>query len=254
MFGFKKIIENYDIFIFISPHLDDAVLSCGQFIKDLAEYKKQVTVISVFTKAKRNTISPQAIDFLKNCRYKSATKLYNDFRNEDINVLKYLQVKHIHLNFTDAAWRIDKNKKPIYPNVYSQFSDNVSENDKPLTNLISSKIITLLKKQKGRYLILAPLSVGGHADHVIIQKIICKLNCPKLFWEDFPYNTNRKFLKTFFEKHKEFKLLFKLHGFGSSKKDKAIRLYKSQIGSLFPSGKIPHISEKYYIQKNSELL
>jgi len=253
MFGYKKAFNNYSSFIFISPHLDDAILSCGQLVIDLRKLNKDIIIITVFTKASAKTVTPQAKSFLAACGYANPQKLFKDRQKEDSRVAEYLGIKIKHLGFTDAAWRNNGNKKPIYPNEISQFSGNVSRKDRILINKISSRINSLIRKQKGKYLILAPLSVGGHADHVIIQKVVYGLHHSKLFWEDFPYNTNRESLKKFSPQNKAFKRFFKLYHLRFSEKERAIRFYKSQIKSLFPSGKIPHISEGYYLAENSGL-
>jgi LmbE family N-acetylglucosaminyl deacetylase len=215
---------------------------------------KKIKIITVFTKASGKTISPQAKSFLSVCGYKNAKKLFEDREGEDRSAAKYLGINVMHLGFIDAAWRIGKNKKPIYSGEKSQFCGRVSSRDGILTKKILHKLDSLIKKQKGKFILLAPLSVGGHADHAIIQRIVYRLRYPKLFWEDFPYNTKRESLKKFFAGSKEFRSIFRLRSFSHSEKEKAIRLYKSQTGSLFPSGKIPYVSENYYIQKNSEPL
>jgi LmbE family N-acetylglucosaminyl deacetylase len=253
MLKFGEITGYYNNFVFISPHFDDAVLSCGQFILDLKKMGKKVSVITVFTKASVKTVSPQAKSFLAKCGYENANKLFKDREKEDLLNAKYLGINVKYLSFTDAAWRRDANGKPLYHSEKSQFSGKVSKKDKVLIEKVSANIESLINKQKGKYLILAPLSVGGHADHVIIQKIICKLNYPKLFWEDFPYNTNRKLFKRFIDQNGEFNLIYKSNRLQAFKKDRAIRFYKSQTASLFPLGKIPHISENFYAQKKSEL-
>lgn len=254
MLKLGEIAARYNNFIFISPHFDDTVLSCGQLVLDLRKMGKKVSVITVFTEASAKTVSPQAKSFLAKCGYEIAKKLFKDRKKEDLQVAKYLGINVKHLGFTDAAWRCDAKGRPVYHSGKSQFSSKISKQDKALMMKVSVSLENLINKQKGRYLILAPLSVGGHADHVIIQKIVSKLNCPKLFWEDFPYNTDRILYKSFFSRNREFKLFYKSNRLQAGKKDIAIRLYKSQTGSLFPSGKIPHVSEKYYIQGSSEPL
>jgi LmbE family N-acetylglucosaminyl deacetylase len=251
MFGYKRLIKNYDRFIFLSPHLDDAVLSCGQLIIDLKKHKKDITVVTVFTKAGMKDISPQSKSFIKSCGYQNAEKLYKDFKSEDSKVLRSLNIKFTHLDFIDAAWRIDDEKKQIYKNSKSQFSGIISPKDNKLVESIKIKLEDLAIRNT-RALILSPLGVGGHADHVIIRDVLKIIDYPKLFWEDFPYNTYHKVLKNFISKNLEFKRAFGISRLYFSEKEKLIKFYKSQTGSLFPSGKIKCISEKYYFEKNSK--
>lgn len=251
MFGYKKLLRNYNNFIFVSPHLDDAILSCGYLITDLIKLKKEVILITVFTKALSKTITPQARSFLKNCGYKSAAKLFKDRKAEDIGVSKFLNTNHICLNFIDAAWRLNNKRLPIYTKQEIQFSGKVLPYDKTLAKTIKTRLVKIISRNKSP-LVLSPLGIGGHVDHIIVRKIINNLVCSKIFWEDYPYNTNRKNIKDFFIQNKKFRPLFTLRRFRFSQKDKLIRFYKSQINCLFPSGRIPHINEKYYFVKNSK--
>jgi LmbE family N-acetylglucosaminyl deacetylase len=253
MFGDKRIINKYDKYVFISPHLDDAVLSCGQLLLDLKKHQKDVKVISVFTRVVKGNISPQAKLFLKSCGYKSGTRLYKDFNCEDTKAMEYLKAECIHLNFIDAAWRFNANKTPIYKNQVSQFSGLISKEDNELIKKITNKLDKLIPKSN-RVLFLGPLGVGGHADHIIIREILKNARSPKLFWEDFPYNTCRKNIKIFFSKHKKYKRLFKIRNIDFSEKEKVVRYYKSQVKSLFPLGKIPCINETYYVEGDLKLL
>jgi hypothetical protein len=245
-----KTINNYNIFIFISPHLDDAILSCGQLIIDLCKLKKKITIITVFTKASANTSTPQAMEFLKLCGHNSAIELFNERAGEDMKISRYLKIKSIHLNQVDAAWREDQNKKPIYKNRLIQMSGNVSPKDKKLVARVESKLKTIISKHK-KALILGPCGIGGHIDHVIVSKILAKLPYPKLFWEDFPYNTKGIKRLLFFIFNTKFHRLFSVNN-KSSEKERLIKDYKSQIPCLFPSGDIPDISERYYYSGTSK--
>lgn len=251
MFGYKKIVSKYERFLFISPHLDDAVLSCGQFLPELAKLKKSVTVVTVFTKASAKTISPQAKSFLKKCGAVSAIKFFRNRKKEDTAALHYLHVNSKHLNFIDAAWRLDKDKRPIYANENIQFSGTIKSADKSTVLRIRSQLNKLIANNK-QTLLLCPLGIGGHADHVIIKEVIKKIPGPKLFWEDYPYNTNKKLVADFLSHHKFVHRAFRFYGFDFRKKETAIRLYSSQIKSLFPANKIPHLSESYYFEEKAK--
>jgi hypothetical protein len=248
-----KLAKSYDNFIFLSPHLDDAILSCGELLRYLSKKNKNITVITIFTKALRETISPQGRQFLKRCGYSSSIKLYKDFNLEDEKVLNFLKIKCIHLGYTDAAWRKDKGRKLIYRNPNIQFSGIVSTKDKNLTQKISKDLMKHIGRLKGKKIILGPLSIGGHVDHTIIKKIIDGIKLPKLYWEDYPYNSNKGNIKDYFAKNNQEKLLFKIYKLNYSFKKNLIRFYQSQMKSLFPQGKMRIIREAYYFPKNSTL-
>lgn len=248
-----KISKTYDKFMFFSPHLDDAILSCGQLIIELLKKNADITVITVFTKTKTKTISPQGKQFLKQCGYKTSSKLYRDFNLEDKKVLKHLKVKYIHLGFTDAAWRTNEIGKPTYQNSDVQFSGNVSVSDKKLIKDVSQKIKSIINKRKGETMIFAPLSIGSHVDHVIVKKALEKINVPAIYWKDYPYCLNKKLIKQYFLNNKNEIKYLKLSTLNHRSKNKLIMFYRSQLKSLFPTGRIKYSPEEYYLPNNSKL-
>lgn len=240
----ENLFRTYSNFVFLSPHFDDAVFSCGLLFAHLQDRKKKVKIITIFTKVSSCPFTPQAEDFLRKSGYSDADMLFEDRRKEDKKAIEFLGGKLLHLDFVDAAWR-RKNRNHVYKNDTSQFAGEIKEEDKVLIGQITKKVHTLKRKRKNT-LILAPLGVGGHVDHVIAREVAKRLGDPTLFWEDFPYNTNKYFVKKFFSQDNNFSLFFELDTKDSSKKKKAIKFYKSQIEMHFPKGRIPNLPERYY--------
>ncbi len=248
-----RLSKTYDKFIFLSPHLDDAILSCGQLIIELLKKNADITVVTIFTKAKPNTVSPQGKQFLKQCGYKTSGKLFRDFNLEDKRVLGYLKAKCIHLGFTDAAWRTTGVGDPIYQNSDIQFSGSVSVCDKKLIKDVSQEIKSIINKLRGKTLVFAPLSVGGHVDHVITKKALEKINIPTIYWKDYPYCLDKNLIKQYFLKNKNEIIYLKLNVLNHRSKNRLIMFYKSQQKSLFPTGRIKYSPETYYLPNNSKL-
>ncbi len=241
-------INNNDNFIFISPHLDDAVLSCGLLLSKLSELKKNVTIVTTFTKCTPKFPSPQAFEFVHACGYKSGPKLFADRIKEDIKAANLIQAKVVHLGFVDAAWRTDKNGIAIYTSDAAQFSGIVKSSDRKMPKKIQGRIMRLLRSLNNS-VVLAPLSIGGHVDHVIVNRIIKKTPGEILFWQDQPYASNKNNLKEFSDKLKSYKLAFKINNGDYKTKEKLIRLYESQIDSLF-KGNVPKTAEAYFSLKS----
>lgn len=76
-----KMTNKYEA-IFVSPHLDDAILSCGGLIAKLTKEKKRILIVTVFTKG-INTV-----------RIK-----------DDMEVCKTLGADYLHLGFVDEVKR-----------------------------------------------------------------------------------------------------------------------------------------------------
>lgn len=93
---------------FVSPHLDDAILSCGEIISYLAG-KTPLTVATIFTEADEPPHTLSARAFLKQCGVLDARELFSRRRSEDIQVLGRVNATWRHFGAVDALWR--KRKK-----------------------------------------------------------------------------------------------------------------------------------------------
>lgn len=258
----KKLINSYDLFIFISPHLDDAVLSCGGLLEALHTHRKESLVITVFTQASEAPHIRFAKNFLSLSRYSDAHRLFLDRRKEDVKATRMMGAAFVHFNYIDAAWRVRMYDQTawfsryikyfpsithIYGGPKSIFSGIPAARDNILISHITEKLHEYLAKKKHqRILIFAPLGIGGHVDHVIIRTISTNLGYPVLFWEDFPYNANPDSRTVFFSKNINYTFLFSIHSDDTATKYNAIRSYKSQVPVLFPNGTIPVLKENYY--------
>ncbi|MCR4313010.1 MAG: PIG-L family deacetylase [Candidatus Roizmanbacteria bacterium] len=192
------------MYYFISPHLDDAILSAGGLINYLKDRKK-IKIITVFTEG---------------------DKLFLKRRIEDMNVCRYLGIEYLHLGFTDVLWRDIFNLKK----------------ERILVKAITNKIKKLIKNSEDP-IIFAPLSIGNHIDHRIVNKI-CKDNFTNvIYWEDYPYNLKSNLLPEFIKKNRFLYFEYKKRLF---EKEKLIKFYDSQIMDLFRDKPIILKKEKYY--------
>lgn len=242
----KYVLDTYQKFVFVSPHLDDAILSCGNLIYELKKRNKKIVIVTIFTKSSK-TLSPQAAEFLKICKYSSASKLFKDRRKEDVRICNYLGVDYKHLGFIDAAWRNIKGK-PIYNNSNEQFSGIFSLKDKNIIHEIREKLNQIIFSSNNT-IILGPLGIGGHADHVIVNNILSSLKKPKLYWDDYPYKLNNKIWRKYFNSNKIYSLKFKLYNINFSVKQKLINMYASQAQSVLPKKLSLLRLERYYFMK-----
>lgn len=259
----QSIFNKFNKFIFFSPHYDDAVLSCGFLIDLLKKAKKDVVIVTIFTRGSGYPYTNQAIDFLARSGGFNPYKLFNMRSIENKKALGYLKVKWLDLDFIDAAFRKSKlltyfskisHLIPfawyfyhIYPTPSKQFFGSFDWQDKKLYFKLKEHFCELIPSSSAdKVLLLAPLGIGGHADHVIVRDAVAALNHQVYYWEDFPYNTNPYLIKGLLSKLTKFSFSFQLNVTAGSKKYNALHLYKSQMPVLFPNGKIPKNPEKYY--------
>ncbi len=241
--------------VFISPHFDDAILSCGGLLSELSG-KTDITIINVFTKAHKKPYTLSARKFLKNSGNQSdAILLYDTRCTEDKNALSQLRVKIINLGLEDALFRRKKQSSllgklipeviHIYPTYRWHILKAISSTD--YAPKILKKI--LKKYSKKDVLFFAPSGIGNHADHQIIRRVSEELFDDLILYSDFPYNIREKVSS---QKTKENQQIYTLMP-NLFKKSRLIKLYKTQFAGLFPNGRIPKHNEIYSIAKGENI-
>ena len=252
----QKIIANRIPCYFISPHLDDAVLSAGGLIAHLSKHT-QVEVVTVFTNASPRPYTFSIKMLLNQCEYIDADELFTDCRREDREACALVGAKPHHLGHTDALWRkipsphilrrILSHVLPEFLYVYPTYRMHVirggiSRYDKSLVETLGKELSAIVAERKDA-IIFCPLALRSHIDHVLVRDV-CLANFDNVFmWQDFPYNMKNG-LGT-----KEISSLGKEAFRWDAEKDmkkKMIESYVSQIHAMFPDGNIPLVPEVYY--------
>ncbi|OGK33838.1 hypothetical protein A3I50_01755 [Candidatus Roizmanbacteria bacterium RIFCSPLOWO2_02_FULL_37_9] len=251
----NKIINDKITCYFISPHLDDAILSAGGLIDYLAN-KTRVEIITIFTQATPRPYTRFCKKFMSDCGYTDADLFFQDRRKEDEIVCKKVKVDYQHLEFIDVAWRkkqspnlIEKLSGIIHPEVLHLYplgrnfmSGKTVEEDKEMISEITKKLQSFMfyASRFKKSIIFSPLAIGNHVDHVIVRNICSEIfPLEKLiFWTDYPYSEWGQTPEDFISK---LKLKSFSWGKNSEKKRDLILGYKTQIPALFPRGlsKVP---------------
>ena len=237
-------------YLFVSPHLDDALLSCGGLLSYLAK-KHDVTVATVFTEAHNQPQNLSIRRFLKLSTERDSLTLFQKRREEDAKLISNLGASCVHLGFTDALYRLRTGRNWwgrvisdlnfIYPFFSWQLKmGRVSGLDKPLEEQIASQIKKLVKIYT---VILAPAGIGKHMDHLLIRRVCEKYFPETVFWSDFPYNVwNNQFFSDLEDRgYQTLKWEEDL-----DQKIELIRTLKTQLNLLFPAGDIPKVPEYYF--------
>lgn len=211
----------------LSPHLDDAVLSCCDHILDWIKEGGEVTIITIFTSFKNNFISKSAQEYINNSGFDSTEDFEKQRKKEDIEAMTRLRVKWKHLDFIDGWFRCMKNKS-VYPD-QDLFKGKIS----PLDKLLLEQIRKALTEYKNFDHIVIPFGIGNHVDHLLITKIVENIFEKRklIYYLDNPYASNInnwtivKLIKVLISK-KSIKPI-------STTKKQILNNYKSQITLLF---------------------
>jgi LmbE family N-acetylglucosaminyl deacetylase len=168
--------------IILSPHLDDAALSCGGLAAELAGITP-VEVWTIFAGAPVfGPYSPLARWFHDISGGSSGARLASKRRREDIKACRVISAKPRHFKWFDAVYRRTSSGEPLYQN-----SRQVTWH--PEDDIVVATIAAaLLKNLRFDDVLLVPLGIGLHVDHLIVRAAAERLDRLDLtYYVDVPY-------------------------------------------------------------------
>lgn len=236
----------------ISPHLDDAVFSAGGVMVYLRKKGVKVVVVNVFSSATKRRPTLSARRFLHQCGEKSVERLFVKRRIEDRKVLGKLGIKPVNLGYLDALWRVKKPgwakfvpelgaTYPVYRWCVS--TGKVSRSDDWLKESLAKRLRKIVPQGA---VVMAPVGLGGHVDHIIVREVVRETFNEVLYWADFPYWLETGLDNIFIKEGK----LKSLGYDGEKKRKRQLMLgYKTQVGAVFAGGIGELPAEKYFIGK-----
>ena len=249
--------------LFLSPHLDDAVLSCGALIGASANHR-EVTVTTIFTESRIGPHTRAARSFMRQCSVKDAQLLFEARRAEDRAVLSDLGVKCLHLGVSDALYRQREqlvigteligrlvpelvHRYPTYR--FDIARGRIAHKDRDLITELQARVSQIIDDGNVR-LVFCPLGVGRHVDHLITRMVGEKFPDLVVYYSDFPYNQTFHPDPSFISSHglRPWAWSQDVHA-----KQRLIRGYTTQADALFPGGRIPVAPEIYYCNDGTRL-
>ena len=168
--------------IYFSPHLDDAVLSCGGAILKQRHAGEHVLVITLCTAAPspEGPFNELAQEFHRFWAL-PPDQVVAARLQEDAEAMDRLGADFVWADFSDAIYR----RPDAYTTRESLFGTPIAD-DPLLDDLVA--YIGDLRKRTPQAAIYAPLGVGFHVDHQITHRATLQTGEHGLiFYEDFPY-------------------------------------------------------------------
>lgn len=173
------ITENQKTALFISPHLDDVVFSCGGMLAKMRIEGWRTILCTVFTKS---VVNPKG--FALACQLDKNLAPDVDYmklrRAEDFRAARILNVSEVlHLNFAEAPHRGYESAPELFA--------GVKPSDKIHTAI--AETFALLDEIHQPQAIFAPQGLGNHCDHLqTIDAALATFDSTKIGWYfDTPY-------------------------------------------------------------------
>ncbi|MFN2269820.1 MAG: PIG-L deacetylase family protein [Anaerolineae bacterium] len=168
--------------VYLSPHLDDAVLSCGGRIWRQTQAGARVLVVTVFAGKPSPDVplSPFAQAMHAAWDLVDATAAR---REEDAAALTLLGAESVYWPYTDCIYRRTPDGGFPYASEEALFGE-VHPSDEALIAELGARFRALALEPGSA--VYAPLAVGCHVDHQIVRRAVAGLEGVTCY-EDYPY-------------------------------------------------------------------
>ncbi len=168
--------------IYISPHLDDAVLSCGGLIWEQARAGQRVEIWTLFAGTTRlEPRSAFARDLHAQWGFASAREAVQKRRREDRAAARRVGARARYFDFLDCIYRLDARGQHLYA---KDVFVPPHPDEGALPARMAKAIAPCLQPDD---VLVSPLTIGGHVDHVLARAAVERLGRPLWYYADIPY-------------------------------------------------------------------
>lgn len=176
--------------LFISPHFDDAVLSCGGTIHQLTQRGETVTIITVMAGGLPDPLPDTPIIRDLHTRWQAGHDPIAARREEDIAAAERLGAAVRHLDIGDCVYRT-VDGSALYPSEESLFGE-IQPDDPAISALEKMSL-----PNSAPLTVYIPLGVGHHVDHQIVRNWGLGLLDGEpayeiRFYEEYPYTKDQQ--------------------------------------------------------------
>ena len=226
--------------IYLSPHSDDAALSCGGRIHQQSLASQRPLVLTFFS---GNPSETAFSDFAQGQHQKWSLDEREAMalrRAEDQAALDVLGADGLYLDYLDCIYRLHPTtREPMYASEEGIFGKvDPAEAGFPLA--LADHVARLVGSPAAPPTLYAPLTAGHHVDHQLMRQaalLLADRGFPVAFYEDYPYAQKPdeigRALETWPGQRPPEPRLFPLSQADLRARIRAIAEYGSQISTLF---------------------
>lgn len=217
--------------IYLSPHLDDAALSCGGQIYNLTARGMSVLIVTLMAGDPADAPASQYAQSLHQ-RWQLNSDAVRARQAEDVAACTKLGADWEHWDFLDCIYRVEPGtNRPLYISDADIFG-KIDAAEFDLVGMLSSR----MEQLPGCNGLFVPLTLGNHIDHQLTRLAAERVfSAPNLFYyEDYPYA--RKYSAEIFTARDPRNLqsvTIELAEKAINGRIQAIKCFKSQLSSFF---------------------
>jgi LmbE family N-acetylglucosaminyl deacetylase len=175
--------------IYLSPHYDDAALSCGGSIHRQTKAGEPVLVITVCAAPPPAQTAFSLFAREMHTQWGDPTDVIAQRQAEDQTAMEILGADTLRLDVTDCIYRGAPPSGIWFYNNNDELFGEIHPGDKQLEEQLVASLAHHLTAQKNT-VVYAPLAIGYHVDHQLVHAAAWQLyqqGQPVLFYEDYPY-------------------------------------------------------------------
>ncbi len=170
--------------IYLSPHLDDAVLSAGGLIRLQADAGLHVEIWTLMAGLPPNGDLPEFAQVMHTIwGFQSVEQAISDRRAEDVRAAAEVGAHVVHFDFLDCIYRRGRDGAALYSDV----TVPIQPDDADLPSRVSQAISGQLRPDDR---LVCQLAIGRHVDHAIVRQAAELLHRPLYYDADMPYVLN----------------------------------------------------------------
>jgi LmbE family N-acetylglucosaminyl deacetylase len=224
--------------VYLSPHLDDAVLSCGGLIHQQAMADQRPLVITLFAGEPPRDAALSDFAQSVHARWEDQAELVPTRWAEDQAALATLRADYLRLSYPDCIYRGREHEGEWYYASEQAIFGEVHSAEGQLPAELATTLTTYIPPDEGVTL-YAPLTVGNHVDHQLTfaaALILREQDWQVRFYEDYPYvETEGALAAALAARGAEHwqSAVTPLDDDDIAAKIRAITCYESQLGVLF---------------------
>jgi LmbE family N-acetylglucosaminyl deacetylase len=173
----------------VSPHADDAALSLGASLAELAARGTRVHVFTVFVGIPTGPLSARAVRSLAKSGLPPDGSAMKTRRQEDLAANEELRATAHHGDLLEAIYRRRADGSWLIAGSSDMFGETAPA-EPELEQEIAARVSSLAHELAAD-LIVTCAGIGGHIDHrrvrAAVEQVGTELREPVALWEDLPY-------------------------------------------------------------------
>ncbi len=188
--------------LIVSPHFDDAVLSCGGRMCSKEWENSDISIVNVFSEIfiGKEMLSDVIIKYMaedmsishNNINQKTCEKWIHERKKEEVNATYVLRVNSFNLGYIDAIFRMFNNQY-IYNTEEKLFLGQ--ERERVLLEQLINQFSNICKYYSKCYF---PAGIGNHPDHILLHQVgkeMQRRNVKVGFYCELPYTIDNDILE-----------------------------------------------------------